>query len=110
MKKLFFLLSCLLVLSSTPVLAVDPPFIIVRVYESGSLIRLVIERGTEKAEEIEFEGGYSHKEQLTAAKGYFTALAKFYQQGYVIQQVVPGASSGGGSGTSTLIFVKALKP
>ncbi|TGE29717.1 hypothetical protein [Hymenobacter metallicola] len=111
MKKLFFLLSCLLVLGSAPVWAQtsEPPMIVVRVTEDTDLVRLVIERGTGKQEELEFRSGYTRKDNQVAAKGYFDFLNKLYQQGYILQASIVGVPSQI-SNSTTLVFVKPSKP
>ncbi|WBO86080.1 hypothetical protein [Hymenobacter yonginensis] len=116
MKKLFYIVGCLLVLGSSPAFAVadDPAVIIVRVHESLKGAHLVIERGAEKPEVIDFVAGNSASENASAAKGYHSVISKLYQQGYVLQSTITGASLQGGTSAatyslSTLVFIKGPK-
>jgi hypothetical protein len=110
MKKLVLLLSFALVLAGpAPARATDDPaVIIVRLNDSPNNVRLVVERGSGKAEVLEFEGGYTEKSNRISAKGYHDFIAKLYQAGYVLQATIPGPSAANAS-LSTLVFVKTAK-
>ncbi|UOR07416.1 hypothetical protein MUN82_10025 [Hymenobacter aerilatus] len=108
MKKLFFMVGCLLVLGSSPVLAqaVAPQVIIVRVEERQGSVFLSIARGSKEPEETEFQGGAGDDRISAAAVHYQKVIAKLYQEGYSMQGMIPGQDR---SGVSTLIFVKGPK-
>ena len=110
MKKLFYVLGCLLILSSSPVLAIaeDPAIVVVRVYE-GSYLEITIARGTETPEYLKFDAGYSKKAMAATARGYQDVVSKLYAQGYVLQQSIEGPRNMNSS-SSTLIFVKSPRP
>lgn len=110
MKKLFYVLGCLLILSSSPVLAraEDPAVVVVRVYE-GAYLEMTIARGTEAPEYLKFDTGYSKKAMAATARGYQEVLSKLYAQGYVLQQSIDGSHTSN-STSCTLIFVKTTRP
>jgi hypothetical protein len=116
MKKLFYIVGCLLMLGSSPVMAAadDPAVVVVRVYETSSTVRLVIARGTDAPEVVDFVGGRSDKAMKAAAIQYQRYIAKFYEQGYALQGQVDGYHDKDTfddvAVLSTLIFVKAAKP
>ncbi|MBO3273211.1 hypothetical protein [Hymenobacter defluvii] len=114
MKKLFFLVGCLLVLGSAPVQAAeDPALVVVRIVESRGSVNLYIARGAAEAEHIEFDTGFRDKAAGQTAVSYQRELAKLYAQGYVLQSTLSnhGRTDPEFSQTvSTLIFVKAPKP
>ncbi|TGD82501.1 hypothetical protein [Hymenobacter wooponensis] len=108
MKKLFYMLGCLLVLSSSPVLAVseDPSVVVVRIYESRATVEVTVVRGTGQPEFYKFDSGIRQKDLTAAAIGYQELIAKLYAQGYILQQGLEGIQ-GENSNLHTLIFVKA---
>ncbi|RPD45829.1 hypothetical protein DNI29_16905 [Hymenobacter sediminis] len=111
MKKLFFMLGCLLVLSSYPVMAVadDPAVVVVRIFESRAILEFTVVRGTGQPEYYKFESGISTKDMAAAGTGYQEVLSKLYAQGYVLQQSLEGMQSESWK-LHTLIFIKAPKP
>ena len=111
MKKLLYLLTCLLVLSSFPILAVaaGPTVVVVRTFESQSSIRVCISRGAATPEIVEFPGGDDERKSASSAVGYQLVIAKLYAQGYVLQSTFAGATYGSTT-SNTLVFVKATKP
>lgn len=113
MKKLLFLGVCLVALASQPVLAQaeSTEVIVVRIQESSVRTHLTIERAGQEPQEKEFDrDSRIGRKWPRASKGYYEALAPFYQQGYQTQAVIPGTSfSNGGSTYSTLILTKPSK-
>jgi hypothetical protein len=111
MKKLLVVLGFVLFVGggSAWAQAASADIVIVRLNDSAGNVRLVVERGTEKPEIVEFEGGYTEKSNRLSAKGYYEVFAKLYQQGYILQSTIPGPSGAGGA-LSTLLFVKVPKP
>lgn len=114
MRKLVFLIGCLLVLATCPAWAqAEPQVIVVRTVETVTKVRLIIARGSGEPEVMEFENGSLDKRAIPAAVGYQRVIATLYAQGYVLQSTVGGSGKGGMDNTatySTLIFVKAPKP
>jgi hypothetical protein len=108
MKKLFYIVGCLLVLSSSPVLAVveEPAVVVVRIYESRTIVEVIVVRGTGQPEFYKFDSGIRQKDLVAAANGYQEVIAKLYGQGYMLQQSLEGMQ-GENSNLHTLIFVKA---
>jgi hypothetical protein len=99
MKKLLFLGA----LASQPVMAqTGEADVVVHVQETSRSLSSSIARGEQQPEEIEIKLG---KEVKTAA-GYYTVLSKLYSQGYVLQAVIPGTTSGTSWAESTLILGK----
>jgi hypothetical protein len=112
MKKLFFLVGCLLVLSSTPAVA-DDSVVVVRIVESRGAVDLYIARGAAEAEHVEFAAGFGERAVAQTAIRYQRELAKLYAQGYVLQSTLSDHGRKDADFTqsvSTLIFVKALRP
>jgi hypothetical protein len=111
MKKLFFIGACLVALGSTPVMAQTgkQEVIMVRVRESNGDTHLSIERVGQAPEEVTFEWSDRTGKNMSAAKGYLSALDKLFQQGFQIQAVIPGyaLTTPGGIAFSTLVFIKA---
>jgi peptide methionine sulfoxide reductase MsrA len=103
MKKLFYIVGCLLVLSSSPILAVveDPSVVLVRTYERGLKPEITIVRETGKPEVIKVR----FQDYLTT---YRKVIADLYAQGYVIQSST--SLGDGGIHYDTLIFAKIAKP
>ncbi|SNC66221.1 hypothetical protein SAMN06265337_1538 [Hymenobacter gelipurpurascens] len=108
MKKLFYIVGCLVVLSSSPVLAVaeDPAVVVVRIYESRVTVEVTVVRGTGQPEFYKFGSGSRQKDLVAAATGYQEVIAKLYAQGYILQESLEGIQ-GESSNLHTLIFVKA---
>jgi hypothetical protein len=109
MKKLLFLGACLLALASQPVMAqtVVPDLVVVHVVQLGRKLEFSIAQGQQQTEDVVF----NLSKEVKTAPSYYTALAKFYAQGYIVQAVIPGLTSGTGYTESTLILSKpAGKP
>jgi hypothetical protein len=109
MKKLLFSGACLVALASSPVRAQTggADLVVVHVQESSRSLYFSIARGQQQSEEIEVKLG----KEVKASSSYYTVLSKFYTQGYVLQAVIPGTTSGVGWVESTLILGKPiLKP
>jgi hypothetical protein len=119
MKKLLFLGACLVALASSPVMAqtrkteVEMSYtelaqtggadvVVVHVQESSRSLSFSIARGQQQPEEIEIKLG----KEVKTASSYYTVLSKLYSQGYVLQAVIPGTTSGTSWAESTLILGK----
>lgn len=110
MKRLILGVGCLLVLSSSPVLAqTEPEIAVVRVVESVSKVRISIARGSAAPEYVEFDGGLSSKDAPQVAVSYQRVMAKLYAEGYVLQGSI-GSYEGEAFNSRALLFVKAPKP
>jgi hypothetical protein len=109
MKKLFFLVSCLLVLGSSPAWAqAGSPVVVVRIVETVGKVRIAIARGDSKPELVEFDGGFTGKDANQVAVNYQQVMAKLYAEGYVLQGTISGV--GDANISRSLLFVKAPKP
>ena len=108
MKKLFFVVGCLLVLGSSPVFAQqEPDIVIVRIYDLRySSGQIVITRGEGKSEIVPLENGVSDKKVIKASETYHRVIKQLYQEGYVMQGIV---KNGEGYSYTTVLFVKAPK-
>ncbi|WP_044002149.1 hypothetical protein [Hymenobacter swuensis] len=109
MKKLFYAMNCLLMLSSSPSWAVgeDPSVIIVRSLErNGANSRLIIYRSKDRVEEIEYQSGLNDKGIRSTAAAYQQVVMKLMGEGYVLQTMTHSDLEA----SSTFIFVKAPKP
>ncbi|RZJ95099.1 MAG: hypothetical protein EOO60_01405 [Hymenobacter sp.] len=108
MKKLIFLGACLVALVSQPVMAQTggEDIVVVRVLEYSEHTHLTIERAKQESEEVEFKWETKPGKGERASKDYLDALSKLYQQGYLVQASIPGASSTGSAVLTTLIFFK----
>jgi hypothetical protein len=103
MKKLLFLGACLVALASQPVMAqtggVD--VVVVRVFDNGSSVNLVINRGPGKSEKVFFGSGGNDKHLADTAEAYQQLIAKLHQEGYGLKSTFPAVN-----GLATLVFVK----
>ena len=111
MKKLFLLCVCLLALgvNSVRAQAAEPDIVVVRVCEYVGTVELAITRAPGKTEYQEFKNGTNQKSLVASSEGYYKALFKLYQEGYILQSTFTSAASASISNT-TLLFVKAPKP
>jgi hypothetical protein len=103
MKKLLYIVGCLLVLSTSPVLAQgkEPSVVVVRTFETDlgkPQIFIVRETGTQEIK-------VKTEEYLTT---YRKVIADLYGQWYTLQSSVEARSEGPYRGT--MIFVKPAKP
>jgi hypothetical protein len=105
MKKLVFLGACLVALASQPVKAQigTTDLVVIKVSETRNFLRFSIARGQQAPEEVQIDLGKEEK----ASAAYYTILSKYYVQGYVLQAVIPGLTSGVNWLDSTLILGKA---
>jgi hypothetical protein len=105
MKKLCYVLSCLLLLGSCPVLAQGnpPSAIVVRTSEAGNKLYILTARGGEKAERQELK--FANYEQVLAK--YQQLIASYLDQGYVLQTMTSLNQS---YPTTMFVFVKAPQP
>ena len=109
MKKLFFLASCLLVLSSSPTWAQKAPEVItVRIeeYSSSVDITTATSGAAPSWQRIKFRAQEDDDKRIT--EEYEKVMNTYYQRGFVIQAVIPGLSDSEKK-TTTLIFVKSAK-
>ncbi|TGE04777.1 hypothetical protein [Hymenobacter fodinae] len=106
MKRLFYLMGCLLILSSSPMMAQgdQPNVVVVRAIESNLNLIIITARGgaTHAREELKF-AGKNYSEQVTAK--YQQLIDSYLQQGFVLQSMTSQAYA-----NSTFVFVKAPKP
>ncbi|UOQ70961.1 hypothetical protein [Hymenobacter cellulosilyticus] len=107
MKKLFFLLSCLLVLGSAPAWAQtsEPDIVVVRTSEQMGSSRIVVTRGKGKSTAVELPNGYSEKSMIATSEKYFELVSGLYREGYVLQSTMSNQEH-----YTTLLFVKPTKP
>lgn len=103
MKKLFYIMSCLLVLSSSPVIALadEPSVVLVRTFERGVKPTITIVRETGEPELIKARS----QDYLVT---YRKVIADLYAQGYVLQGTL-SVGEGGAHG-DMLVFAKLAKP
>ncbi|TGD82500.1 hypothetical protein [Hymenobacter wooponensis] len=104
MKKILCIVGCLLVLGSSPVLAVaeEPSVVLVRTYENGiGKPQIVIVRDTGAPEVMRVK----YEDYLVT---YRKVIADLYAQGYTLQSSMAVGEKGPYLGT--MIFVKAAKP
>lgn len=105
MKKLFYIMGCLLVLSSSPVLAQSNPEIAVVRIDIGAR-RVVITRGEGKSEVTSFTVRLGMEKSAADVNDvYYTTIKRLQQEGYVLQQRLDASET-----STTLLFVKAPKP
>ncbi|OUJ74843.1 hypothetical protein [Hymenobacter crusticola] len=112
MKKLFFVMGCLLVLSSPPVLAQapqEPAAITVHVQEYGIRLYITTASGGVVSEPQMLMTEKKQSFAQLVAQEYQKLLSAYTQRGYVLQGIIPGKQDGNES-NSTLLFVKPLKP
>jgi hypothetical protein len=105
MKKLFFLLGCLLVLSSSPAWAqAETDIVVVRIDIPQR--RMIITRGEKQSEVVMLDLEFGvNKTPVSINEAYYRLVKKLAQEGYVVQQRLEG-----GEESSILLFVKAPKP
>jgi hypothetical protein len=106
MKKLVFLIVCLLTLGLHPIAsdAANPDIVVVRIHESETMVRVVISHGEGKDEVVEFPTGALEKRLTASANGYHKMLSKLYQEGYSLKSTF--SASGINVTSTTLIFAK----
>lgn len=81
----------------------------VRILEKVGSVHLIIERGTDKPEVMEFESGVTDDRAASVNRSYYDVLTKLYQSGYILQGTIAGAPTANIT-VSTLIFVKPSRP
>jgi hypothetical protein len=103
MKKLVFLGACLLALGSSPVMAQTggPEVVVVRLFDNGTSVNLVISRGPSKSEKVAFGSGGRDERLTETAEAYQQLVAKLYQEGYSLKSTFTAVN-----GLATLVFVK----
>lgn len=108
MKKLFLIAGCLLVLSSSSVLAQGdkPAVIVVQSDVVGSRLDFYVAHGGDKAERQSFKVPTFDSQGYPAVK-YQQLIASYLEQGYVLQSMTASNVPGPGH---TFIFVKVPKP
>ncbi len=87
MKKLLLLSACLLAFATRPAAAQAqaPDIAVVRLYDSGASVQLVVTRGEGKSEKIDFPSGGTDKRLIASGEGYYKVLSALYREGYVLQ-------------------------
>jgi len=109
MKKLIFLVSCLLVLGSASVVAQTAPQVVaVRVQELGLRLYITTSRGDGPADIQELQAAKKESFSELAARTYRQLLLTYLEQGYVLQGVLPNKTNDDNT-INTLIFVKPPK-
>jgi hypothetical protein len=107
MKKLFFLIMCLVALASSPVRAqvAGAQVAIVRITEYPGTVYVSMTKAEGKSEQWKFDSGSTGKRLDDSGLGYYKLLADLYQQGYRLQSTF---SSGVAVdvGRTTLVLVK----
>jgi len=117
MKKIFFLLGCLVVLGSSSgqaraVNTANAQVLVVRLVETGFNNYVLIANGREKPEQIYVEAAKRQSADEAAVAGYQRVIARLYQQGDVLQPTLSALQEPGlpdAYRSSTLIFVKVSK-
>ncbi|WP_045689423.1 hypothetical protein [Hymenobacter sp. AT01-02] len=105
MKKLFFMMGCLLVLGSSPVWAQGEPEMAVVRIDFGAR-KVVITRGEGKSEVTDFSIRMGlEKSALDATELYYATFKKLQQEGYELKERLTASES-----APTFLFVKAPKP
>ncbi len=107
MQKLFYVVGCLLVLSSSPVLAqtTDPDVVVVRVSEQIGASRMIITRGEGKSTTIDLPFGYSSKTMTESSETYYRVVTGLYKEGYTLTGVLKT-----GDIYTTILFTRIPKP
>ncbi|QJX48279.1 hypothetical protein HMJ29_15625 [Hymenobacter taeanensis] len=107
MKKLFYMVGCWLVLSSSSALAQgeQPRVIVVRTVESVNKFYIYTSRGEEKAarQEFKFKFGDTYEQ---ATPQYQKIIATYIEQGYVLQSSTALDKT---NPNNMFIFIKAPK-
>jgi len=113
--KTYFLLACCLLLALTyptpsfaqnTATANSPSIVVVRLYDDGSQIRLVVTRSPGQNEVLKFNGGSSDRSLTKTSEGYYQVFARLYGEGYALQSTF-GASANSNDSYTTMLFVKA---
>jgi hypothetical protein len=102
MKRLVFILSCLLVLGSSPAWAqAETDIVVVRM--DFALRRMIITRGESQSEVVKLDLDFGvNKGPVSVNETYYRLVKKLAQEGYVFQQRLDGSVE-----APTLLFVKA---
>ena len=111
MKKVFFVLGCLLLLSSAPVWAQGKADVVtVRVEEQGYYLYIYTARsGSAVVETQELQTAKRERPGVLITRTYQQVMTTYLDQGYTLQSLIankPGAENA----VNTFIFVKAPKP
>ena len=79
--------ACLLVLAARPAAAQTqtPDLVLVQTFDVGASVQLMIIRGEDKSEKVEFRSGGSDKGLTASGEGYYKVFSKLYQEGYALQ-------------------------
>jgi hypothetical protein len=110
MKKTFFMLGCLLVLGSTPVLAQGKPEVVtVRIEEQGFYLYIYTARsGSERVETQELETAKKERPGSLIVRAYQQVMSTYLDQGYTLQSQFTNRF-GAENSINTFIFVKPSK-
>jgi len=109
MKKLFLIVSCLLLAGSSPVWAqADSEAIVVRIQETITSAYVTIAKGGAAPEVMQFKPAPGQTSAAMLSIQYQQLVTKLYRKGYVLQGIIPGRQDADVS-HSSLIFVKASK-
>ncbi|OUJ67691.1 hypothetical protein [Hymenobacter crusticola] len=115
MKKLFVVASCLVVLGCESAWAQQAPEVVAVTLERHGWqgLFVITARGGGPAERQEIKFQLKDDEKKRVAEEYQKLVAAYYQQGYVLQGILPenlpSKGSSDGYATSTLLFIKPPK-
>ncbi|WP_139923398.1 hypothetical protein [Hymenobacter sp. DG01] len=108
MKKLLFVVSCLLVLSVSPVLAQEAPAVVTaQLGQDNGRLYVSVSTGSGPAQTQKFVPAKSQTYGQMVAEQSQKLVSTYIKQGYVLQGIIPGGQMGNGNSSSTLIFVKS---
>ena len=110
MKNVFFILSCLLVLGSTPIVAQGKSDVVtVRVEEQGFYLYIYTSRsGSDKVEIQELQTAKKERPGSLIVRTHQQVMTTYLDQGYTLQSLLTNRS-GSENGVNTFIFVKPPK-
>lgn len=111
MKKLFFLLGCLLLLSGSSVLAQEKAEVVtVRVEEQGYYLYVYTARsGSEQVERQELQTAKKEQPGALIVRTYQLVMTTYLNQGYTLQSLLTNRF-GADNAINTFIFVRSPKP
>lgn len=108
MKKLFFVIGCLLVLRVSPVLAQEAPAVVTaQLGQDNGRLSVSVATGSAPVQTRKFAPAKNQTYAQMVAEQSQKLVSTYLEQGYVLQGIIPGGQLGNGNSSSTLIFVKA---
>ncbi|MCA8830984.1 hypothetical protein [Hymenobacter pini] len=110
MRKRFFLVGCLLALSSAPALAQSASQVaVVRVVESIYKVHISIARGGAEPGLIELDSIVTGKGALQVTSGYQRVMARLCAEGYQLQKTIGESALGSTFRSRSMLFVRVPK-